>query len=94
MISLDEQWRECKRRYDGLNKDKNCYQKEVTKAKKAGGEDPENAAKILAVNKEIEQAKGLEGEKCYHERAGSAFCFLCGTDVLEREKTRKCLRRC
>lgn len=62
MITLDEQWRECKGRYDGLNKDKNRYQKEVTKAKKAGGEDPENAAKILEVSKEIESAKALSGE--------------------------------
>lgn len=63
MIALDTEWRDCKGRYDKLNKAKNLHQKEVTKAKKAGGEDPENAAKIKEVSKEIELVKVLEGEK-------------------------------
>ncbi|CAM9322056.1 unnamed protein product [Pylaiella littoralis] len=53
VIELDTQWREYIFRIDSLNKDKNCFQKEVTKAKKAGGEDPENAAKIKEVATEI-----------------------------------------
>lgn len=44
---------------DSLNKDRNRFQKEVTKAKKAGGEDPGNAAKIVEVAKKVkvEEAK-------------------------------------
>eukprot|EP00752_Nemacystus_decipiens_P011622 g10317.t1 len=53
VIDLDNQWRECRGRIDDLNKAKNLFQKEVTKAKKAGGEDPENAAKIKETVKEI-----------------------------------------
>ncbi|CAM9961414.1 unnamed protein product, partial [Sphacelaria rigidula] len=62
VIALDTEWRDCKGRYDKLNKAKNLHQKEVTKAKKAGGEDPENAAKIKEVSKEIELVKVLEAE--------------------------------
>eukprot|EP00904_Undaria_pinnatifida_P011963 jgi/Undpi1/7898/HiC_scaffold_24.g10370.m1 len=53
VIDLDTQWRECRSRIDFLNKDKNRFQKEVTKAKKAGQEDAENAARIVEVVKEV-----------------------------------------
>ena len=62
MIHLDTQWRDCRSRIDFLNKDKNRFQKEVTKAKKAGGEDPENAAKIVAVVKEVKDVEAKLGE--------------------------------
>lgn len=62
MIELDTQWREYIFRIDSLNKDKNCFQKEVTKAKKAGGEDPENAAKIKEVATEIKVVETKLGE--------------------------------
>lgn len=62
MISLDDKWRDCRSRIDSLNKDKNRFQKEVTKAKKAGGEDPENAANILATVKEVKLVEAQLGE--------------------------------
>lgn len=62
MIDLDTQWREYIFRIDSLNKDKNRFQKEVTKAKKAGGEDPENAANIKEVVKEIKSVEIKLGE--------------------------------
>ena len=62
VIDLDNQWRECRGRIDDLNKAKNLFQKEVTKAKKAGGEDPENAAKIKETVKEIKTVEVKMGE--------------------------------
>ena len=62
MIDLDTQWRDCRSKIDCLNKDRNRFQKEVTKAKKAGGEDPENAAKILEVAKETKLQETKLGE--------------------------------
>ncbi|CAN0392171.1 unnamed protein product, partial [Scytosiphon promiscuus] len=62
VIDLDNQWRECRSRIDFLNKDRNRFQKEVTKARKAGGDDPENAAKIKEVAKDVEAAKGTLAE--------------------------------
>ncbi|CAM9800640.1 unnamed protein product [Hapterophycus canaliculatus] len=62
VIDLDNQWRECRSRIDFLNKDRNRFQKEVTKARKAGGDDPENAAKIKEVAKEVEAAKASLAE--------------------------------
>lgn len=69
MIDLDTKWRESRSRIDFLNKDKNRFQKEVTKAKKAGGEDPENAAKIKEVAKEVKVVEAKMGECC---------CTACG----------------
>ena len=68
MIDLDTQWRDCRSRIDFLNKDKNRFQKEVTKAKKAGGEDPENAAKIIEVVKEVKVVEARLGEFCVNYR--------------------------
>lgn len=62
VIDLDTKWRESRSRIDFLNKDRNRYQKEVTKAKKAGGEDPENAAKIKEVAKEVKIVEAKMGE--------------------------------
>lgn len=62
VIDLDNQWRACRGRIDDLNKAKNLFQKEVTKAKKAGGEDPENAAKIKETVKEIKTVEVSMGE--------------------------------
>ena len=63
VISLDVQWRERGFLVDTLKKDKNRFQKEVAKAKKAGGEDPENAAKIKEVVAEIKTAEATLGEQ-------------------------------
>lgn len=62
VINLDVQWRECGFRVDQLKKDKNLFQKEVAMAKKAGGEDPENAAKIKEVATQIKAAEATLGE--------------------------------
>ena len=63
VIDLDTQWRECRSRIDFLNKDKNRFQKEVTKAKKAGQEDAENAARIVEVVKEVKVVEVALGER-------------------------------
>lgn len=62
MIALDNKWRDARSKIDVLNKEKNLCQKEVTKAKKAGGEDPENAAKIKDVAKEVKIVEASLGE--------------------------------
>lgn len=62
VIELDNQWRDCRSKIDSLNKERNRCQKEVGKAKKAGGEDPENAAKILEVAKEGKVVEAKLGE--------------------------------
>lgn len=75
MIDLDTKWRESRSRIDFLNKDKNRYQKEVTKAKKAGGEDPENAAKIKEVAKEVKVVEAKMSEYDSSSACLLSFCF-------------------
>ncbi|CAM9418415.1 unnamed protein product [Choristocarpus tenellus] len=57
VIAKDSSWRECRSSIDFLNKERNRLQKEVTKAKKAGGDDPENVMKIKDIGVKIKETE-------------------------------------